>query len=319
MSAMIWGPPGIGKSSIVAQVAEANGLELIDVRLSQLAPTDLRGLPVADHEQKVSCWYPPNFLPRKGKGILFLDEMNMTLPAIQNIAQQLILDRRVGDYTVPENWFIWAAGNRKEDKASVFEMPAPLANRFIHFPVIPDLESFKHYAIQQHIHEHILAFLSFRPTLLHQPDAQEPAWPSPRSWFRADRLYKIHLDLSSAIGEAAASEFTAFLDLYKHIPDIEAILDGRGKTIPFPEELSMVYALTNALVYRSETVEQITHAFEWIVDQKQAEWVQVFLQDMYQIAKQRKQLAVYGNAITMHPAFTSVMREYFDLRAETYA
>src|SRR6266700_4939743 len=95
-STMIWGPPGIGKSSIVAQTAQAHGLEMIDLRLSQLAPTDLRGLPVAEHG--VSRWYPPEFLPHEGRGILFLDELNLAPPAMQGMAQQLILDRKVGSY-----------------------------------------------------------------------------------------------------------------------------------------------------------------------------------------------------------------------------
>src|SRR5690349_18105341 len=115
-STMLWGPPGIGKSSIVAQTAAAHGIGLIDVRLSQLAPTDLRGLPVA--ESGVARWYPPEFLPQDGAGILFLDELNLAPPVMQGMAQQLILDRRVGSYRVPEGWFIWAAGNRKEDRAA---------------------------------------------------------------------------------------------------------------------------------------------------------------------------------------------------------
>jgi hypothetical protein len=130
ISTMIWGPPGIGKSSIVAQVAQEAEMQFIDLRLSQLAPTDLRGLPVPlppaqDEATGTSTWYPPEFLPRQGKGILFLDELNMAPPAMQGVAQQLILDRRVGSYVVPDGWFLWAAGNRKEDRASVFEMGSP--------------------------------------------------------------------------------------------------------------------------------------------------------------------------------------------------
>ena len=140
-STMIWGAPGIGKSSVIEQVAKSNGLELIDLRISQLAPTDLRGLPVpADNK---AHWFPPEFLPTEGKGILFLDEINMAPPAVQGIAQQLILDRKVGSYTVPEGWVIWSAGNRKEDHAAVFDMPAPLANRFIHLEVTTNLKEFK--------------------------------------------------------------------------------------------------------------------------------------------------------------------------------
>ena len=122
-SVMIWGPPGIGKSSIIAEVARQHELEIIDLRLSQLAPTDLRGLPVAG--EQTARWLPPEFLPREGRGILFLDELNLAPPVIQGIAQQLILDRKVGSYTVPDGWVIWAAGNRREDRASVHQMPAP--------------------------------------------------------------------------------------------------------------------------------------------------------------------------------------------------
>lgn len=102
ISTMIWGAPGIGKSSIVKQITRKHKIDFVDVRLSQLAPTDLRGLPVA--EDGISKWYPPEFLPRSGKGILFLDELNMAPPAMQGVAQQLILDRRVGSYQVPEGW-----------------------------------------------------------------------------------------------------------------------------------------------------------------------------------------------------------------------
>ena len=108
---MIWGPPGVGKSAVVARVAREQGLEFIDVRLSQLAPTDLRGLPVP--KNGTSRWFPPEFLPRGGTGILFLDELNMAPPTMQGVAQQLILDRKVGSYELPDGWLVWAAGNRK--------------------------------------------------------------------------------------------------------------------------------------------------------------------------------------------------------------
>ncbi|MFO8232894.1 MAG: AAA family ATPase, partial [Longimonas sp.] len=93
LSVMMWGPPGIGKSSIVAQLAADSSMQLIDLRLSQLAPSDLRGLPVPQPDDKIATWYPPEFLPQSGRGILFLDELNMAAPAVQGIAQQLILDR----------------------------------------------------------------------------------------------------------------------------------------------------------------------------------------------------------------------------------
>ena len=215
LSVMIWGSPGIGKSSIVAQIAEAGELGFVDLRLSQLAPTDLRGLPVA--EEGLAKWYPPEFLPQEGRGILFLDELNMAPPTMQGMAQQLILDRRVGSYAVPEGWFVWAAGNRKEDRAAVFDMPSPLANRFLHLQVDADFESFKAYALEAGIHEQILAFLSFRSTLLHKLDPQEVAWCSPRTWMMASQLHRQRLDIAPAVGQGAAVEFASFLKLAFHL------------------------------------------------------------------------------------------------------
>ena len=174
-SLMIWGPPGIGKSSVVEAVAIAKDIELIDLRISQLAPTDLRGIPVPDSKNNQACWYPPEFLPTSGKGILFLDEINMAPPAVQGIAQQLILDRKVGSYKVPDGWFIWSAGNRKEDFAAVFDMPAPLANRFIHLEVNSGLDEFKEYALKHKIDDRIISFLNFRPKLLHKIDKNSPS------------------------------------------------------------------------------------------------------------------------------------------------
>ncbi len=279
ISTMIWGAPGIGKSSIVSQVARERELEFTDVRLSQLAPTDLRGLPVA--EAGVSKWFPPEFLPRSGRGILFLDELNMAPPAMQGVAQQLILDRRVGSYEVPPGWYVWAAGNRKEDRASVFDMPAPLANRFLHLQVEPDFESFKAYAIASGSAEPILAFLSFRPVLLHAQDSHQPAWPSPRSWEMAGRLLAVGLDIAPAVGAAAAAEFYAYRAAYDSLPDLAAILAGEGENIAFPSEPSVRYATTIGLAMRATDAEQAYNAFCWLAAASAtAEWVQLLAFDL---------------------------------------
>jgi MoxR-like ATPase len=284
LSVMIWGPPGIGKSSIVADVGTAHGMSIIDLRLSQLAPTDLRGLPVP--ESGVSRWYPPEFLPRTVQGILFLDEINMAPPAMQGIAQQLILDRRVGSYTVPEGWFIWAAGNRKSDRASVFEMPSALANRFIHVDVEPDLDSFKRWAFRHDVTEQMLAFLSFRPHLLHLIDPQRPAWPSPRSWFMADRLHACGLATAPAVGEAAAGEFEAFCGLYESLPDLEAILAGRLDAV-FPKERSAGYAACLGLIIRANTPDRAINGLRWLVKTAGQEWVQFYVTDVFQQLRER--------------------------------
>ncbi len=311
ISTMIWGAPGIGKSSIVAQVAQEHNIDFVDVRLSQLAPTDLRGLPVA--EDGISKWYPPEFLPRNGKGILFLDEINMAPPAMQGVAQQLILDRRVGSYTVPENWYVWAAGNRKEDRASVFDMPAPLANRFLHLQVEADFDSFKAYALEIGVHEQAIAFLSFRPTLLHKIDPQQPAWCSPRSWVMASALHYAGLDITPAVGTGAAAEFTAFLTLYKTLPDLLPILKGKGDNIPFPTEPSVRYATTIGLTVRAEDANQANNAFTWLSWVATAEWVQLFAVDMFRLMRSKGQMGQLAKLIQKDPKLQKFLKDYQQL------
>lgn len=305
---MIWGPPGIGKSSIVAQTAHTHGIGFIDLRLSQLAPTDLRGLPVA--RDGVSRWFPPEFLPRKGRGVLFLDEINMAPPTMQGMAQQLILDRRVGNYVVPDGWYIWAAGNRSEDRAAVFDMPAPLANRFLHLDVHPDFESFKAYALSRHYHEHVLAFLSFRPTLLHKLDPHQPAWPSPRSWEMANALHSNGMDITPAVGAATASEFNAYVALYGNLTDLENVLAGKGADIAFPSEPSMRYATVVGLIARAQQAKAGYHALKWLTQVADIEWVQLIAADLFNQLRARKQLPRLFKLIAADTKLQTWLAEY---------
>ncbi|MEI2581181.1 MoxR family ATPase [Scytonema sp. PRP1] len=311
LSTMIWGPPGIGKSSIVAQLARKHQIDFIDVRLSQLAPTDLRGLPVP--EDGVSKWYPPEFLPCSGRGILFLDELNMAPPAMQGVAQQLILDRRVGSYTLPEGWFVWAAGNRKEDRAAVFDMPSPLANRFLHLHVEPDFQSFKSYALSAKIHEQVIAFLSFRTTLLHKLDPQQPAWPSPRSWEMASQLHTVGLDIAPAVGIATAAEFNAYIKLYDNLPNLTQIFTGRGDAIKFPSEPSARYATTIGLAIRAADANQAYNAFTWISQVAAMEWVQLFATDLFRTMRSKKQIGALAQLVQKDQNLQKFIKDFQEL------
>jgi hypothetical protein len=292
-SVMMWGAPGIGKSSIVNKVAGENDLEVIDVRLSQLAPTDLRGLPFVD-QSGVARFAPPSFLPQTGAGIVFLDEINLAPPAIQNVAMQLVLDRKVGDYRVPDNWFIMAAGNRVEDRAAVSQMPAPLANRFLHFTVECDLNSWKEYALTNGVKEEIISFLTFRPNLLHSFNKNAISWPSPRSWDFASDLLKIGLSVDSAVGEGAAAEFNSFVKLYSRLPDVEKILNG-ATGIKMPKEPSIIYALTGALVNRSETSDHFFNGMMWLIGAATEDYVGVYMSDSL---IRMKNMGIHGGFIS---------------------
>jgi len=219
----------------------------------------------------------------------------------------------VGSYTVPAGWFIWAAGNRKEDRAAVFDMPAPLANRFIHLRVEPHFESFKAYALTQDIHEHLLAFLSFRPGLLHKLDPQQPAWPSPRSWMIANALYKVGLDIAPVVGPGAAAEFTSFTALYNQIPDVTHILDGAGEHIAFHKEPSLRYAITIALTMRASTPQHGYNAFQWMAAMASAEWVQLFATDLFRLARARNQLGMLAALVQRDKGLQKMFAEYMEM------
>jgi MoxR-like ATPase len=168
----IWGAPGVGKSQIVAQVAAGQQLPLVDIRAVLLDPVDLRGLPHIDSEGRAH-WSPPDFLPQNGSGVLFLDELNAAPPLVQAACYQLVLDRRIGEYRLPEGWSIIAAGNRETDRAVTHRMPSALANRFVHLSFDPDLGDWLVWAAAHDVSPEVVAFLRYRPGLLHAFDAQK--------------------------------------------------------------------------------------------------------------------------------------------------
>ncbi|MFO1320073.1 MAG: MoxR family ATPase [Burkholderiales bacterium] len=258
---MIWGPPGVGKSDLVRALAQRTNAGLIDLRLSQMEPTDLRGIPFRDGDRVE--WSVPSMLPdtsRHGnRGILFLDEINAAAPTVTAAAYQLILDRRLGDYRVPSGWAIFAAGNRQGDRGVTYAMPAPLANRFTHYELEPHVDDWVAWAHARALDPRLIAFLRFRPELLFDFDpARTPiAFPSPRSWEYAHRAldkFGAHPELlpeglQACVGRAAGAELKAFIDHMVHLPDVDAIV--RGEPQPVPESVDLQYGVAAALVRRA--------------------------------------------------------------------
>ncbi len=248
----IWGGPGIGKSAIVRQLAENLGIPLQDVRALLLDPVDLRGLPflAADGRSK---WATPEFLPQDGSGILFLDELNAAPAMVQASCYQLVLDRRLGEYSLPEGWAIIAAGNRDSDRAVTTRMPTPLRNRFVHLEFEVDLQEWSEWAIQGGLRPEVIAFLRFRQELLSAFDRDANAFPSPRSWEFVSRILDAAPDpavehelFAGAVGSGAATEFSAFLRMFRELPSIDSILLN-PLTEPVPENAAAQYAVASAL------------------------------------------------------------------------
>ncbi len=253
----IWGAPGIGKSQIVAQVAKNKGYKLIDIRAVLLDPVDLRGLPHITAD-KQAAWCAPSFLPREDnteKGIIFLDELNAAPPLVQAACYQLVLDRKIGEYALPDGWTVVAAGNGEKDRAVTHKMPTALANRMVHIDMQTSPEDWILWAQDAGIRKEVIAFLRFRPKLLHDFDPQKSAkaFASPRSWAFVSQILEAGVDasieyelLQGTIGMAAATEFTGFLQVWRHLPTLEDIT-SKPQECTVPSEPATLYALCESL------------------------------------------------------------------------
>ena len=270
----IWGAPGIGKSSIVKQVAKERGLEFTDLRLSLMDPTDLKGIPFFDKENNEAVWAKPNFLPKDpdSQGILFLDEINTAPPSVQASAYQLVLDRKVGDYELPSGWSIVAAGNNESDRGVVYRMPPPLANRFVHLDMEVDFEDWKTWAYKNGIDNSVIGFLNFdkEKIFLFDPAKNEKSFPTPRSWEYVDKVLKTGLSssllydtIAGAVGKESATAFLSFRAVMDKLPDIEKVVSG--EVSEFSTDNQVLFALTTGIVsniYHDNTPDKVDNVLK---------------------------------------------------------
>ena len=260
----LWGPPGVGKSYLIAEAAERQQCDLIDIRLSLLDSVDLHGVPFPNREKRIVEWLPAGILPQaplKKPTVLFLDELNTAPINVQNAALQLILDRRVGDYRLPDQVAVFAAGNRAEDGAHVTRISKALSNRFAHVVLEANLESWMDWALNAGLPAELVMFLKFKPALLHamDPQAKGESFPSPRSWewvgymtnALRDTPRELYDEAEATVGRGAATEYTAFLELSSEMPDPDKVIaDPEKAPIPSPDKPGVLYALLGALIDR---------------------------------------------------------------------
>ena len=259
----LWGPPGIGKSEIVHQIGNDLDAHVTDIRLSLWEPTDIKGIPYFNSNENTMVWAPPAELPteefaKKHKYIiLFLDEMNSAAPAVQAAAYQLILNRKIGTYKLPDNVLIVAAGNREADKGVTYRMPAPLANRFVHLELTVSFDDWFQWAVEHNIHADVAGYLQFAKKGLYDFDPKSPSrsFATPRSWTFVSELLDDDLDaetttdlVSGAIGEGLAVKFMAHRKVASTMPNPSDILDGKVNELK-QKEISAMYSLTVSLCY----------------------------------------------------------------------
>jgi hypothetical protein len=293
----MWGPPGIGKSDIIKQLGEELDAHVIDVRLSLWEPTDIKGIPYFDSNTNKMVWAPPGELPDEALSkqhkqiILFMDEMNSAAPSVQAAAYQLILNRRVGTYKLPDNVVMVAAGNRETDKGVTYRMPAPLANRFVHLELTVEWDDYFEWATENKIHKDVVGFLTFSKKDLYDfdPKSSSRAFATPRSWsFVSELLVDDDCDTdtltdltSGAIGEGLAIKFMAHRKIASKMPNPEDILSGKVKKMD-SKEISAMYSLTISLCYelkdanekKSKTWnDQVNNFFEFMMKNFETELV----------------------------------------------
>lgn len=263
-SLFVWGSPGIGKSQIVKQVTKDLGIEFIDFRLSYRDPVDLHGIPAADIQNNRAMWLPFEDLPQNpdGKGIILFDEMSSVDKSLQNAALQIILDRRIDKYKVPDGYYIVAAGNKVTDRAISQTMASSLSNRFLHLELDANDEDWRMWGQQHDIHPAVMGFISYRPTFLHKMEGEnlERGWPSPRSWERVSTILKKYEDegddhilrklVYGLVGNGAGVEFMEFYKINQQFVNVKEMMLNPNLKIEIPERADARYALVSAMNYQ---------------------------------------------------------------------
>ncbi len=307
-----WGPAGIGKSEGVYQLADiirdktGKNVVVTDVRLLLFSPVDLRGVPVADEEKHFTNWLMPKiFDMNKGAdyiNILFLDELSAAPQSVQASAYQICLDRKIGEFKLPDNCIVIAAGNRTTDQSVSYKMPKALCNRLMHFNIISDYESWRAWAVENEISDKIIAFLALdNSRLCVEPESSDLAYATPRSWAFASTILKNMSDdvhgayplIAACIGNDNALEFEAFCRGYANMPSISDVLSGTFTELPKTHDImfAMVSGLIATIKGKGEelTVEELDNACDYAT-RFPRDFCMTFMKDLLNVSKASQKL-----------------------------
>lgn len=262
-SVMFWGAMGIGKSSAVHQIANRlskiiqKKVVVTDIRLINFSPVDLRGIPTSDVEKQFAVWLKPKIFDFDASVVnfLFLDELSSAPPSLQASAYQLALDRKIAEFELPDNCVVLAAGNRSIDRSVAYRMPKALANRMIHFEFKSDFDSWFQWALENEVDARVIGYITFaHDKLCLEPDIEELAFPTPRSWNFVSDLLKLtgkspdelHELIGGCVGVTIATEFEYYCKVYKELPAISDIVNGKHRSIV--KKTDVLYALCTSLL-----------------------------------------------------------------------
>ncbi len=265
------GAPGVGKSQLIRQIGEKYGYKVIDIRLAQMSEVEIGGLIYPNESRTKTIWLAPEILPneeRDGKNtILLLDEITSCSKRVQVAAYQLILDRKIGQYTLPEGTFVIALGNREDDDGVYIQLAGPLADRFeIHY-LEPNFEDWKNdYALKYGVHPYVISYLTFKPSALHTQAISDGdmVFATPRSWVRVSDILKFDSNINNPVivhkiignvGESEGNQFIEFCKKHNNLVSADDFISGKAAAPKSPEELSI---LVNAVVSKASFVAGLT-------------------------------------------------------------
>lgn len=252
----IWGPPGIGKSALVREFAEAVGLPCVSLLGSQLAPEDIIGVPQIIGNRSRFC--PPTMIARDEPYCLFLDELNACSHEVQKAFYSLILDRRIGEFELPTGTIIVGAGNRAEDAAITRPLSSALVNRLIHVQLRASARDWLEWANRAGLHDLVISYVAQRADhLWSKPPKHEEPFSTPRAWDMMSNALKaygpgitadeINVLASGLLTPAHARQFVAFAKLRDRMHDLSAILRGDRGWPERPDERDLLYFLVQQL------------------------------------------------------------------------
>ena len=274
-AAFLWGEPGVGKSMSVWDWAKGRGMQLEDIRLTQLDGPDLRGLQWIDEAAGITKSFRPEFFPIQDvPGVIFLDELTAAEPRMQVTAYQLVLDRKIGKYTLPPQWMVLGAGNSPEDGAISYKMGSALSDRFVHIHVVADPIDWSNWAVDHNIHVTVLAFIRVKPQYLTcvggVAKTNQLIAPSPRSWARVSEvMHEVEDKTSNSIlingivGEAAAVEFIHTTEEIGELPSMEDLLSHQRADLAvkhIPNKIACLYGLAYSMAAYVTRPDQISKA-----------------------------------------------------------
>lgn len=332
------GKGGIGKSKIIESVAREMGIGYIDIRLLLYTETDIKGIPYPDDNKVYTVWLQNDILPRVDRdgeqGILVLDEITSAMKSVRTAVYQLLQERRLGNYVMPEGWRIVCLGNGEQDGGDFNGMEGNFANRCSMCKVEADAESFRRYGMTVGINPMVLAYIGWAPNDLqtyNDDDITEDGllFASPRSWEAvSDILNNMtgeitlidEVRIQSNIGTEVGEKFCTFIKFKESIVNIEDIMTGKTKKVPEHTEAvymtvqnlvtAMAQTVSTSDITEKERIKRIGNGVRWLLSIKRLEVAIMGFKDFIEVG------GVNALQIVVDPEFDKVCPELEEFAKE---